>query len=309
MGAGAVGGYFGGCISERTGIKVTLIARGAHLDAIKNKGLIIRSSEEERKIITQAYEDPRKAEKPDFILFTVKSYDTDNAIRQMQPAVTEYTQILTLQNGIENYPKLVNAFGPERVIQGFCKIGAGVPEPGVIAHRAFGSVTVGEQDGSDSERIRKAEGLFKKAGIPVRISKEITRDVWLKFSWNCILNMVTAAADVTVEKIFNEKEGDELCYRLFDEIRQIAGKEGVELTEEDGEKIIESSKSLTGFESSTYQDRQSGKRMEYEAFTGALVRLADKHDLSVPHNRTLYALLKLINGKEGKKEAKETGGR
>lgn len=296
MGAGAVGGFYGGCIAERTGSEVTLIARGAHREAIKKNGLTIRDKEGDRTIKVQAYDDPARADVPDLVLFTVKSYDTEEAIAQLSPAVSSETQILTLQNGIENYDKLTGAFGAGRVIQGFCKIGAGVPEPGVVAHRAFGSVTVGEQDGSVSGRIRKAEALFQKAGVPVRISTEITREVWLKFTWNCILNMVTAAANVTVEKIIKTKEGEELCYRLFNEIQNIAGKEGVTLEDEDGRKIIETSRELTGFETSTYQDRQKGKKMEYKAFTGALVRLADKHNLSVPHNRTLYALLEMIDG-------------
>ena len=296
MGAGAVGGYFGGCIAERTGTKVVLIARGAHLEAIKKKGLKIRSGDQERRIKVEAYEDPENAEKPDLILFTVKSYDTEEAIKQIQPAVTEDTQILTLQNGIENYSKLADAFGTDRVIQGFCKIGAGVPEPGVVEHRAFGSVTIGEQDGAVTGRIKDVESLLKRAEVPVSISNEIKREVWLKFSWNCILNMVTATANVTVDKIFEHEEGEQLCYQLFNEIMLIAQREGVELSQEDGEKIIESSKKLTGFETSTYQDRQKGKKMEYEAFTGALVRLAEKHDLTAPHNETLYALLELIDG-------------
>lgn len=291
-----MGGYFGGCIAERTTADVTLIARGAHLEAIKRNGLLIRSGDQERRIKVDAYEDPENAEKPDLIFFTVKSYDTDEAINQIRPAVTEATQILTLQNGIENFPKLVDAYGSDRVIQGFCKIGAGVPEPGVVVHKAFGSITIGEQDGAVTGRIKDVESLLKRAEVPVSISNEIKREVWLKFSWNCILNMVTATANVTVDKIFEHEEGEQLCYQLYHEIMLIAEKEGVELKPEDGEKIINSSKKLTGFETSTYQDRQKGKKMEYEAFTGAIVRLADKHGLDVPHNETLYALLKLIDG-------------
>lgn len=294
MGAGAVGGYFGGCLAERTSADVTLIARGAHLQAIKKSGLIIRSSDQEKQIKVEAFEDPERAEKPDLILFTVKSYDTEEAIKQLMPVVKETTQILTLQNGIENYPKLVAAFGPDRVVQGFCKIGAGVSEPGVIEHNAFGNITIGEQDGSKTPRVKNIEALFTEAEVPVSISDDINREVWLKFTWNCILNMVTAAGNVTVEKIFNHQEGEQLCYRIFEEIRQVAESENIDLKPEDGRAIIESSKKLSGFETSTYQDRQKGKKMEYEAFTGAIVRLADKHGLDVPHNETLYALLKLI---------------
>lgn len=297
MGAGAVGGYFGGCIAEKTSSEVTLIARGAHLEAIRKYGLTIRDEKGDRRVNVQAFDDPARAQVPDLVLFTVKSYDTEAAIAQLKPAVSENTQILTLQNGIENYPKLADVFATDRVIQGFCKIGAGVPEPGIVEHKAFGSITMGEQNGRETKRIKKVQALFQHADIPVRISSEITREVWLKFTWNCILNMVTATANVTVDKIFDQKKGEDLCYRLFDEIQNIAEKEGVCLKEEDGQKIIESSKGLTGFETSTYQDRQKGKRLEYEAFTGELVRLADKHNLSVPYNETLYALLKMIDGR------------
>lgn len=299
MGAGAVGGYFGGRLAEKNTAVVTLIARGDHLKAIRKEGLIIQSDGGQTTIRTDAFEDPAHAARPDLILFTVKSYDTDAAIEQVAPMVTENTQILTLQNGIENYPKLVQAFGEERVIQGFCKIGAGILKPGTIVHKAFGEVTAGEQDGKVTPRTDALKRLFESADIPINISKDIQRDVWLKFSWNTLLNMVTAAGNVTVEKIFEQRESEELCYRLFEEVRDVASSEGVILSAEDGKKIIESAKSLTGFETSTYQDRQKGKKMEYEAFTGAIVRLAKEHGLQVPYNEALYAILKLVELGEG----------
>lgn len=295
MGAGAVGGYFGGRIAQRTAANVALVARGDHLKAIQESGLLIKSEGQNEHISVDAFRNPEDAPVPDLILFTVKSYDTDAAIEQIRPVVSEDTQILSLQNGIENYPKLVEAFGEDRVIQGFCKIGAGVPKAGVIAHNAFGEVTVGEQYGSDSLRMSSVQKLFNNAEIPVKVTSQINREVWIKFSWNCLLNMVTAAGNVTVDKIFQYPESEQLCYGLFDELRKVAKAEGVELSENDGKKIIESAKELTGFETSTYQDRQKGKKMEYEAFTGAVVRLADRHGIDAPHNKTLYAMLKLID--------------
>jgi len=294
MGAGAVGGYFGGRLQDGTSAEVSFIARGEHLKALQEKGLLLKSEGVESVIKVQACRKPEDAPNPDLILFTVKSYDTDEAIQQLRSVVFPNTQILTLQNGIENYPKLVKAFSSGQVIQGFCKIGAGVPEPGVIEHKAFGEVTIGEQDGATTERLTSVEKLFKEAGVPVKISDEITREVWLKFTWNCLLNMITAAGNVTVEKIFDHPEGEQLCYALFEELLGVARAEGVSLKSEDGSKIIESAKNLTGFETSTYQDRQKGKRMEYEAFTGAIVRLGEKHGLQVPHNETLYAVLKMV---------------
>ena len=295
MGAGAVGGYFGGRIAERTAVEVSLIARGRHLTAIQNEGLKIKSVNGDSVVHVKAYDDPAKANQPDLILFTVKSYDTPAAVKKIMPVVGDETQILTIQNGIENYPALVEAFGAERVVQGFCKIGAGITESGVIAHKALGEITVGEKDGSTSPRLKKIQLLCDESEIPLHITGNIEREVWLKFAWNGVFNMITAVANVTVEKLFADDKMEKLCYDVFREIKAVAGAEGVILTDEDGQNIIEPSLQLKGFETSTYQDRQKGKKLEYEAFTGAIVRLAQKHDIAVPHNETLYSFLKVID--------------
>lgn len=295
MGAGAVGGYFGGRIAQLSSANVALIARGSHLEAIQKKGLQIKNEDSTATIAVDAFEHPQEAPRPDLIFFTVKSYDTSSAIKQIRPIVDDKTQILTIQNGIENYPKLAEAFGRENVIQGFCRIGAGIAQPGVIHYEAFGEITAGEKSGRTSDRLQALQALCDDADIPLHITSNINRKVWLKFAWNCVFNMTTAVANVTVEKLFQSQETEALCYDLFDEIRMVAKAEGVELLDEDAKNIIEPARDLKGFTTSTYQDRQKGKKLEYEAFTGAIVRLAEKHRLDVPYNETMYALLKLID--------------
>ncbi len=295
MGAGAVGGYFGGRISERTSANVTLLARGDHLKAIRKNGLHLKSIGGDAIISVEAFESPLNVQPPDLILFTVKSHHTRQAIQQIQPVVREKTQILALQNGIENYPKLVNAFGEGRVIQGFCKIGVGISNPGVIEHKAFGIITAGEKNGGISPRLKKLQKLYDKAEIPLHLTSEIERKVWLKFAWNCVFNMITALGNVTVEKLFENRQAEKLCCNIFEEIQKVAQAEGILITNEDKQQIIESARNLKEFTTSTYQDRKKGKKLEYEALTGALVRLAQKYKLNIPHNQTLYALLKLID--------------
>ncbi|MDX1639624.1 MAG: ketopantoate reductase C-terminal domain-containing protein, partial [Balneolaceae bacterium] len=196
--------------------------------------------------------------------------------------------------GIENYGKLVQAFGRDRVIEGFCRIGAAVIEPGVIEHKSMGSVVVGEWDGSKSDRLEGVRGLFTGTGIRFSISDDIRHDVWVKFTWNCIFNMVTALGEVTVDRLFADPHSERLCYELFDEIRLLAEQEGVILDEKDRANIIDGARGLKGFTTSTYNDRQKGRKLEFEAFTGALARLAEKHRVPIPRNRTLYALLRLV---------------
>lgn len=295
MGAGAVGGFFGGLIERSTDKKVVFIARGAHLEAMLLHGLRIKSEAGNKRIRVKASDDPSVMDEVDLVLLTVKSYDTDQAIRQLRPVIGPDTQILTIQNGIENYEKLCRAFGQERVVQGFCRIGASISEPGTIKHSAMGNITIGNPAGDDESRLQALRQLFETAGIPCTISDDITREVWLKFAWNSIFNMVTTVAAVTVDQLFDHHESLKLCYDLFEEIQQVAAARDVHLSDEDGEKLIEEARSLSGFTTSTFHDRKQGKRLEYEAFTGAILRVANSEGLKVPANRTLYALLKLID--------------
>ncbi|MDZ7691380.1 MAG: ketopantoate reductase family protein [Balneolaceae bacterium] len=295
MGAGAVGGYFGARIAEHSNAEVSFIARGAHRRAIQERGLQINSPDGDSTVRLKVFDDAAKAPAPDLILFTVKSYDTEEALQAIKSVVGEQTQVLTIQNGIENYSKLKKAFGAGHVIQGFCRIGASITEPGVIEHNSMGSVVVGEQDGTHTERMKALKALFEKAPVRFSVSDDITHQVWVKFSWNCIFNMVTAVAQVTVDKLFEEQESEQLCYDLFEEIKLVAAEEGVPLLERDKEKVIEDSRGLEGFTTSTYNDRQKGKKLEFEAFTGALLRLARIHEVGIPKNQTLYAFLKLVN--------------
>lgn len=286
----------GGMVDKNTNKKVLFVARGAHLEAMLFSGLVIRSPEGNSRFRVQAGDDPRAMDKVDLVLFTVKSYDTDHAIEQIRPVVGPDTQILTLQNGIENYMKLVDAFGEDHVIQGFCRIGASVPKPGVIQHSAMGTITIGDTDSGDLSRLKAVQELFSRAGVSCQVSDDIRHEVWVKFTWNSIFNMLTALMDVTVDRLFSNEIGDKLLYDMFDEIRKVAATRWVKLTDEDAENIIEGARKLNeGFETSTYQDRQHGKRLEYEAFTGAIVRLAREADIPVPIHETLYKMLNMLD--------------
>lgn len=294
MGAGAVGGYFGGRLAEVYGDNVHFVARGAHLEKMQQHGLTIKSEGQDVTIPVSASEqvpdDPA-----DLVLFTVKSYDTDEAIDKIKPIIDDQTQILTIQNGIENAAKLMDVFGEERVIDGFCRIGASVIEPGVIEHSMMGSICFGEADNIPTDRIELLASWFDTAGIDYRISDNVRRDIWIKFCWNCIFNMLTGIANVTVDHLMDDAATETLCYRVFEELQQVAATEGIKLTDEEGRDMIEGSKNLGAFKTSTYQDRQRGRPMEYDAFTGAVVRLADRHNIEVPVHRTLLGLLRAID--------------
>ena len=222
---------------------------------------------------------------------TLKSFDTEIAIEQLKSVVFKKTQILSLQNGIENYPKLVNVFGKKRVVRGFCGINAEVLKPGVI-QCGPGEIFIGENKGKMSARIQWLQSLFEESNIRCTISEDIHQDVWRKFAWNCIFNIVTATTQLKLGKIFDDPEKIQLCKNLFKEIRQVAKSQDVLLGADKEKLIFDIAKDAGDIKPSTLQDRLKGKRMEYDAFTGALIRLADKHKIHIPLNRSLYNQLK-----------------
>ena len=294
MGSGAVGCAFGAKLENDKNNNVFFIARGLHLEELKSSGLTLHTNKSKKNLKVNVSDNPSDFKrKLNLILLTLKSFDTDLAIKQLKSVVSKNTQILSLQNGIENYPKLMNAFGEERVVRGFCGINAEIIQPGVI-QCGSGYIFIGENIDDRSARIKWIQSLFKKSNIKCTISKNIKKDVWRKYTWNCIFNIVTTLEQITISKIFDDPEKIQLCKDLFREIAHVAKSQGVLLGDDMEKLIFDSAKNSGNIKTSTLQYRLKGKRMEYEAFTGALIRLADKHKIHVPINRSLYEQLKQL---------------
>src|SRR5574337_1199082 len=152
VGVGAVGGYFGGLLAKG-GADVTFIARGKRLEALRAKGLTVKSWKGDFAIPVHATDDPAEVGPVDLVLFCVKSYDTETAIRQALPMVGRESIVLSLQNGIDNEDKIASFVGKEKVLAGVAYIGASILEPGVVCHQESGRIVFGEIDSGLSERV------------------------------------------------------------------------------------------------------------------------------------------------------------
>lgn len=297
MGSGAVGGYYGAHLAVTDGIDVSFAARGKHLEAIRKNGLQITGKKEMHVKHVRALEHPEELEHtPELILVAVKSFDTPEALDMIRQVAGPGTLILTIQNGLENYDLLAAELGSDRVVRGFCKIGVEVTGPGIIEYRGMSTVVFGEESGASSNRVLQLQKIFEFAEIPARVSGDIRRESWLKFIWNGIFNMLTGLSSVTTDRIFEDEDAVTTAWELFYEMKTVAGASGVSISDKDGSKIIEDTRKLGAFRTSTYQDRLRGNPLEYEAFCGYIVRKADKLELDVPVNRTLYSLFKLQDG-------------
>ena len=259
-GTGAVGGYFGGKLAMSNGNDVRFIAR-SNLSKLKKDGLIVKSYKGDFKVNVKAYKTPSQAKfTPDLVILAMKSYDTDEAIGKLKGVVGKDTLILSIQNGLSNYDKLVKAFGRKKVVRGFCYIGSEMLENGIIKHTSNGFIIIGESPGIPKKVITELYDVFTNSGIETRVSKDIVHDIWAKFSWNCTLNILCAIIGKDTDSLFSSKETEQITRGLYDEIRKVARANGVKLTKKDESNVIDKAKKYGPFKPSTLQDVQRGYR-------------------------------------------------
>src|SRR5271156_2044789 len=296
MGAGAVGAYFGARM-RAAGEDVVLCARRENLRAIRENGLALTSLRGDLRIEDPATDTPRDFAPYDLILFCVKAYDTDAAAREIQGCLKPDGVILTLQNGVENEAKLAAIFGRDAVMGGNARVGVEMVAPGKIVHLSTGHIDFGELDGRETDRAKKIAEMFQRAGILGQVSADIMSARWDKLIWNGAFNTVTTLTRRRVGEILDDPEGMKLLRTLMQEIVDVARAEGAKITDDRVDSYIaHSQKNLRALKTSTQQDLERGKPLEFEALSGAVVRAARRHNLSVPAVETVYALLRLLAG-------------
>ena len=296
MGAGAVGAYFGARM-RASGEDVVLCARGENLRAMREHGLDITSIRGDLRIDVTATETPRDFAPYDLILFCVKAYDTDDAAHALSGCLKPGGAILTLQNGVENEAKLAAIFGRDAVMGGNARVGVEMVAPGKIVHLSTGHIDFGELDGRETDRAKKIAEMFQRAGILGQVSADIMSARWDKLVWNGAVNTVATLTRRRVGEILDDPGGLELLRTLMGEIIIVARAEGAKISDDRIDAYIaHSQKNLRALKTSTQQDLKRGKKLEYEALSGAVVRAARRHNIRVPAVETIYALLRLLDG-------------
>ncbi len=295
MGAGAVGAYFGARLQE-TGEDVVFCSRGENLRVLKERGLEVESPSGALALKVRATGEPRDFAPYELILFCVKAYDTEAAARALDGCLAAGGAILTLQNGVENEARLCQLFGKEAVMGGNARVGVRMAAPGKVVHSTSGIIEFGELDGRETARAVRFAEAFRRAGILGELTMRISVTRWDKLLWNGAFNTVSALTRCRVGEILDDPEGLALVRTIMKEIVTVARAEGVELGEERIEALLNRSRTtLRDIKTSTLQDLERGKPLEYDALAGAVVRAARRHGISVPASETMYALLKMLD--------------
>jgi len=296
MGAGAVGGYFGARLQE-AGEEVVFCARGDNLRAMKEHGLSVESFRGDLRLEkVNATADPRESSPYDLILFCVKAYDTDAAAQLIEGCLRPGGAILTLQNGVESESRLAERFGTASVMGGNARVGAELAAPGKIVHHSTGAIEFGELDGSNSARALEIADTFRRAGIFGQLVADIRSRRWYKLLWNSAFNAVTTITHRRVGDLLDDPDGLRLVRTLMEETLAVARADGAALTADHIDELLaHSERNLRGLKTSTHQDFERGKRLEYEALSGAVIRVARRHGIAVPATGVVYVLLKLLD--------------
>jgi 2-dehydropantoate 2-reductase len=297
MGAGAVGLFYGARL-QQAGEDVYYCARGDNLRALREDGLEVTSIKGDFQLRVKATGDPREFAPYELILFCVKSYDTVATARMLDGCLAEGGAVMTLQNGVENEEALCTVLPRESVMGGNARVGAELTAPGKLRHTASGMIEFGELDGRETPRALRIAEAFRRAGILGQLTCDLKSVRWMKLMGNNGTNTVSALTHCTLGEMFAGPEGAALVHRLMAETAVVGRAEGATISDDDVEKYYNIARGFSGahaIKTSTLQDLERGKRLEYDAISGAVVRAAHRHRLSVPATETVHALLGLLD--------------
>jgi 2-dehydropantoate 2-reductase len=295
FGTGAVGGYFGGRLAE-AGEDVSFIARGRHLEAIREGGLVVDSPLGDFRIHpARATDDPGAVGAVDAVLVAVKAWQLPEAAAGMGPLVEEgTTAVVPLLNGVEAPDVLTQALGPGPVLGGVCRIFSHVAAPGRIAHTGFEpSMEFGELDGAASERAERLLAAFERArGFSATLSEDIVAAMWAKLAFIAPASAVGAATRAPYGGIRGIPETRVLLRRVAGEVCAVARARGVTLPEDLPDRVMAVIDALPADEVTSMQrDLLGGRPSELDAQVGAVVRLGRRAGVPTPVSEVLYAAL------------------
>ena len=299
MGSGAVGGYYG-AVLHRSGQEVTFVARGDHLEAIRQRGLRIESvTSGDFTIRPTVAERPDGSRKADLVLYCVKGYDNAEATKVMRPAVGEATSILTLQNGIGSGDDLAAAFGRERVLLGVSYVDSVRTEPGVVVEEGGPcNIVFGEEDGSRTARAIAVYDALKGAGIAVELSTNVTVALWTKLIYICALSGMTCITRSSFTEVVETPETLEFTWRVMREAEQVGRAKGVDLDDDVVEKTMAHFKQVEGrMMSSMYNDLKRGNPLEVGVLNGAVAALGKEVGVPAPVNEFIASSLTLAHNR------------
>jgi 2-dehydropantoate 2-reductase len=296
MGSGGVGGFFGGRLAH-AGYDVSFVARGAHLAAMRERGLVIESQAQGdiRVPKVRATDDPASIGPVDLVVLSVKLWDTESAARQIRPLLKPGTGVLSLQNGVIKDDILRRELGEAPVMGGVAYVATTISRPGVI-HQVgtMQRIVLGEYDGRSSERARFLHQALLKAGVNAELSADVRRAIWEKFVFLVALSATTTSMRTPLGPIRENPRTRAFLLEIMREAVAVGRAHGVALPPDYAEGRLAFADGLPAdMTSSMHHDLERGNRLEVDWLSGAVVQLGAAAGVPTPANRAVCDILAL----------------
>jgi len=288
MGAGAVGCYYGGMLA-RAGHEVTLVGRRRHVDEVGRAGLLLETKEFKERVRMGASTDAEVVRGAELVLFCVKSTDTEAAGAQLAPHLDARALVLSLQNGVDNAARLQSLL-KQRVAPAVVYVATEMAGPGHVKHHGRGELVIPPE-------VAQWKDTFAKAGVPVQISDNVVGALWAKLIVNCAYNALSAITQLPYGRLVQGAEVPGVMRDVVDECLAVARAAGVHVPGEIHEAVRQLAHTMPAQLSSTAQDLARGKKSEIDHLNGVVVRKGEALGVRTPVNRTLLALVKLLESK------------
>lgn len=294
MGAGAMGGLFGGLLAF-SGEDVWLVdIQREQADVIRSVGLTLEEGDKLQIIGVNATHDVTSLGKADLVIFFVKTYHTERAVSDALALEKEDTIFLTLQNGLGNEEVICKRINRKKVMLGVTGQGATFLGPGHVRHAGRGKTFIGELDQEVSNRAIQVAKMFREADIDTEVSANIHELIWDKLLVNVGINALTALTELKNGQLLDYPETLRVMEVLVSEAAEVARQNGVRIEGDPIEKVKAVAEATKGNRSSMGQDIDFRRKTEIDAINGAVVREAKRLGIPVPYNEVVTDLIKAI---------------
>ncbi|MFL6311874.1 MAG: ketopantoate reductase family protein [Terriglobales bacterium] len=312
VGAGAVGAYIGAMMS-RQGYDVTLHARGPHLRAMQEKGVRVISADDDFVAHPRLVADLKDAGPMDVVFLCVKAHGLPPVAQHLAPVLGPETAVISTQNGIpwwyfqgDGGPLagtrlervdpggvVSQAIEARRVIGSLIYFATEIIEPGVVKHNEGARISLGEPDGSRSERIKKIAEALIASGLRAPVTTHLRSEIWVKILGNVAFNPISALTGATLAQILTNPETTNLVRNIMQETEALTEKLGVKMQVSIDQRMAGAAK-VGEHKTSMLQDLEAGRPLELEAIVGAVLEVGERIGLPMPHTRSVYACTKLL---------------
>jgi 2-dehydropantoate 2-reductase len=288
MGAGAVGCYFGALLA-RAGHEVVLIGRPVHVAAIRQHGLRLQTAQLDVQVPLQAHTEPAAVRDADVVMFCVKATDTETAGAQLLPYLRPDALVLSMQNGVDNAPRLRQVLGAQPVSATVVYVAAGMAGPGHVQHHGRGELLL-EPAAGDAQAV----ALLNAAGIPSQVSANVAGELWGKLIVNCAYNALSAIGQIAYGPLSALPGVQALMHDIVEECVAVARADGVADVGDGHLGVRRIAETMATQRSSTAQDLARGKTTEIAHLNGYVVRRGEALGVATPANRALLVAVQLL---------------